>query len=83
MASHETADIVREKVAQAVDILNETGLDLWLTLARETSQVKDPVLDLILGFGLTWRSALLVHRSGSTKAIVGRFDAAIWPAGGL
>lgn len=76
MASHETADIVREKAAQAVDILNETGLDLWLTLARETSQVKDPVIDLILGFGLTWRSALLVHRSGSTKAIVGRFDAA-------
>jgi len=72
----ETSKIIREKVAQAVDILNETDTDLWLTLVRETSQVKDPVLDLILGFGLTWLSGLLIHRNGSCTAIVGRFDAA-------
>ena len=71
----EMARIVREKIAQAVDILNETDTDLWLTLVRETSQVKDPVLDLILGFDLTWLCGLLVHRNGSCTAIVGRFDA--------
>lgn len=71
----EMARIVREKIAQAVNILNETDTDLWLTLVRETSQVKDPVLDLILGFDLTWLSGLLIRRDGSCTAIVGRFDA--------
>ncbi|MGC9469149.1 MAG: M24 family metallopeptidase [Anaerolineae bacterium] len=74
-SSPQMAAIVREKTAQAVGILNELDTDLWLTLVRETSQVKDPVLDLILGFDLTWLSALLIHRSGSCTAIVGRFDA--------
>ena len=74
--SEEMVAIVREKTSQAVEILNELDLDLWITLVRETSQVKDPVMDLILGFDLTWLSALLIHRDGTCKAIVGRFDAA-------
>lgn len=72
----EMVAIVQEKTAQAVEILNEKDVDLWVTLVRETSQVKDPVLDLLLGFDLTWLSALLIHRDGTRKAIVGRFDAA-------
>ena len=68
--------IVREKTEQAVGILNEKGVDLWITLVRETSQVKDPVLDLLVGFDLTWISALLMHRSGRRTAIVGRYDVA-------
>ncbi|MBN1247866.1 MAG: aminopeptidase P family protein [Anaerolineae bacterium] len=74
--SAEMVAIVQEKTAQAVEILNEHDVDLWVTLVRETSQVKDPVLDLLLGFNLTWLSALLIHRDGRCKAIVGRFDAA-------
>jgi Xaa-Pro dipeptidase len=70
------AAIVREKTEQAVGVLEEKNIDLWLTLVRETAQVKDPVLDLLLGFDLTWTSALLVHRSGRRVAIVGRFDGA-------
>jgi Xaa-Pro dipeptidase len=68
------AAIVREKTDQAVGVLEEQDVDLWLTLVRETSQVKDPVLDFLLGFDLTWTSALLIHRSGRRVAIVGRFD---------
>lgn len=69
------AAIVSEKTKQAAGILAEQDVDLWLTLVRETAQVKDPVLDLILGFDLTWTSALMIHRSGRRVAIVGRFDA--------
>jgi len=68
-------EIVREKLDQAVDVLREKDVDLWLTFVRETSQVEDPCLDLILGFGLTWQSALMISRSGERIAIVGRFDA--------
>jgi Xaa-Pro aminopeptidase len=68
-------EIVREKLDQAVGILQEKEIDLWLTFVRETSQVKDPCLDLLLGLDLTWISALMVSRTGERIAIVGRFDA--------
>ncbi|HEY3289975.1 MAG TPA: M24 family metallopeptidase [Anaerolineae bacterium] len=67
--------IIQEKLTQAVGLLNEQNIDCWITFVRETSQVHDPVLDLILGFGLTWDSALIVTRGGSKIAIAGRFDA--------
>jgi Xaa-Pro aminopeptidase len=66
--------IVQEKLAQAVELLNEQNLDLWLTFARETSLTPDPCLDLIAGLDVTWHSAFIVSRSGERIAIVGRYD---------
>jgi Xaa-Pro aminopeptidase len=57
-----------------VDILQEKDVDLWLTFVRETTQVSDPCLALLLGFDLTWPSALMISRTGERVAIVGRFD---------
>ncbi|MGC9399134.1 MAG: M24 family metallopeptidase [Anaerolineae bacterium] len=73
-STFETADIIHEKTGQAIEILQDQGVDLWLTFVRETSQVKDPTLDLLVGFDLTWPSALLIHRNGERLAIVGRYD---------
>ena len=69
-------DIVLEKTDQAVEILQELDIDLWLTFVRETSLSVDPILPLLVGFGLTWMSALLIHKSGKKVAIVGRYDVA-------
>jgi len=67
--------LINEKVQQAIDILKEQDVDLWLTFVRETSGVRDPVLDFIFGPGdLTWESALIIDRTGATIAIVGRYE---------
>src|SRR5918995_71883 len=67
--------LVREKLDQAPSILEEHGVDLWLTLVRETLLTRDPCLDLIAGTYCAWQSAFLLSRSGERIAIVGRYDA--------
>ena len=63
--------LIREKLAQATQILNEFDVDLWLTFVRETSMSPDPALALIAGVDVTWQSAFLVGRNGRHTAIVG------------
>lgn len=70
-----TFELVPEKLNQAVKVLRAKNIDLWLTFVRETTQVPDPTLALILGFDLTWQSALMVSKTGECIAIVGHFDA--------
>ncbi len=67
--------LVQEKLDQAVEILNEQNVDLWLTFVRETLLTNDPCLDLIAGTYCAWQGAFIVSGTGERTAIVGRFDA--------
>jgi Xaa-Pro aminopeptidase len=67
--------LLQEKATQAIDILRELDIDLWLTFVRETSGVRDPALDFLIGLNdLTWQSALMFTKSGERIAIVGRYE---------
>src|SRR5215217_3280725 len=67
--------LIQEKVKQAIDILKEQQTDMWLTFVRETSGVRDPALDLLIGASdLTWPSALILTRKGEKVAIIGNLE---------
>jgi Xaa-Pro aminopeptidase len=70
-----STQIVLEKVEQAIGILQELDIDLWLTFVRETSAVRDPVLPYIYGHDVTWQSAFIMTKGGDRIAIIGHFDA--------
>ena len=66
--------IQEEKIAQAVSIMEELGIDMWITLVRESDTITDPVLELILARNVTWQSAFILTRGGERIAIVGSLD---------
>ena len=63
-----------EKIQQAVQLLNEYNVDLWLIFVRESTLVNDPCLDIVVGTHCTWQSAFMINRNGDTTAIVGSLE---------
>jgi Xaa-Pro aminopeptidase len=65
-------ELVREKRAQAVSLLQRHGIDCWLTFAREGS---DLMLPYVLGSDeIVGVSALMIFADGGNVAIVADYD---------
>jgi Xaa-Pro aminopeptidase len=67
-------EMILEKIEQAVKILNEKNIDMWMTYVRETGNIKDPMLDMIVGTNATWQTAFIITRSGETHAVIGSLE---------
>lgn len=68
--------MIFEKQKQAAQILNEKSIDMWMTFVRETGNIKDPMMDMIVGTGATWHSAFIITKNGDTTAIIGSLEEA-------
>lgn len=66
----------KEKIQQAVGILNESdaAADLWMVIDKESEVLSDPIMDFILGTGVTWLSFFLFFKTGEKYAIIGNLD---------
>ncbi|RKY90473.1 MAG: aminopeptidase P family protein, partial [Ignavibacteriae bacterium] len=64
-------EILKEKIEQAVSILKEQDIDMWITFVRESSVLRDPAMEMIVGGNSTWQAVFIINRDGDTTAIVG------------
>lgn len=68
--------MIKEKIKQAVEILKEKDIDMWLTFVRESSLIPDPMIDITVGTHSTWQTAYIITKYGDTIAIAGSLDVA-------
>lgn len=71
-----TDQLILEKQKQAAEILKEKNIDMWMTFVRETGNIKDPIMEMIVGTGATWHSAFIITKEGDTVAIIGSLEEA-------
>ena len=67
-------DLIAQKAQQAVAILKQMDIDMWLIAVRESSISSDPIMPLIIGGEVTWTSFFLFTASGQKIALVGKYD---------
>ena len=68
--------MISAKIEQAIGILEELGIDAWMIFARESAEVHDPCIDLVVGGNVTWASAFILTRKGERIAVLGSLDKA-------
>lgn len=66
--------LIREKVAQAIEILKEKNIDCWITFVRESALNGDPALAFLLGAEVTWQTAVILTSGGDSYVICGEYD---------
>jgi len=67
-------EILKEKVAQAISILNEQDTDMWITFVRESAVLRDPAMEMIVGGNSTWQAAFIINKDEDTTAVVGSME---------
>ncbi|MBE0643541.1 MAG: aminopeptidase P family protein [Bacteroidetes bacterium] len=68
--------MIEQKIAQAIGILQEKNIDMWITFVRESGTMPDPAIDMVIGQHATWQTAWIITRDGETIAVAGSLDVA-------
>ena len=68
------AKLIKEKVNQAISLMQELDIDMWLTYVRETIENNDPAMHFVAGTNIVWQAAFIITKSGKTFAITGKGD---------
>ena len=68
--------MISAKIDQSIGILDELGIDAWMIFTRESAEVHDPCIDLVVGGNVTWASAFILTRKGARIAVLGSLDKA-------
>jgi Xaa-Pro aminopeptidase len=76
-------ELVCLKVQQAIEIMNEINLDVWLIPTQEMGDGGDPIYPIIYGEQDLGRGFLLLSRTGRKIAIVGKLDQSLPLSGGV
>jgi Xaa-Pro aminopeptidase len=66
--------MIKEKIAQAIEILAEKNIDMWLTFVRESATMPDPAIEMTVGRHCTWQTAWIITKTGETICIAGSLD---------
>ena len=64
----------KEKINQAIQILKEENIDCWLVVDMESEILSDPIMDYVVGTGVTWLSFFFFFADGKKVAVVGNLD---------
>ena len=75
--------IFKEKINQAIEILKEKNIDMWITFVRESSIIHDPAMDMVVDTNSTWQAAFIINKDGDTTAIVGDMEEENFVSAGL
>ncbi len=75
-----SAEVAREKLAQATRALGAHGIDTWLILGREGG---DPAISLLFGAHAVHTAAMFIDPDGTHTVIASRSDAAHYEESGL
>ncbi len=75
-------DIIKAKINQATQLLDELNIDAWALFERETPVQQDPTHAMVVGINVAWNSLFLFTRHGDAIALIGNFDEPDFTASG-
>ncbi len=67
-------NLLKDKIAQTFQILDELTLDCWIIFVRESTMAPDPSMPLVVGHDVTWQSFFIYTRQKDAIALVGNCD---------
>ena len=67
--------IIADRYDRGVYALRASGIDLWISLGRETSTLGEPALEMLLPFQVMGRTAVIITKDNKRICLVSPIEA--------